>query len=140
MTLPGLTANGLWDVPARLNMAGQCLAHPADKTAIIDLTRGTRRDVSFGDLAEMVDGLARALLTQVTPGDRVGVLLSQSPWCAAAHLAIWKIGAISVPLFKLFKHDALESRVGDAGCAIVLTDAEGAEMLGGRWIDPLAPA
>jgi acetyl-CoA synthetase len=57
-------------------------------------------------------------------------LLSQSPWCAAAHLAIWKIGAISVPLFKLFKHDALASRVMDAGCGIVLTDAEGAGMLG----------
>jgi len=62
-------------------------------------------------------------------------LLSQSPWCLAAHLAIWKIGAISVPLFKLFKQDALASRVNDAGCIGVLTDAGGAEALQG-----LAPA
>lgn len=112
------------------NMAAQCLDHPAQQLAIVDLTGNARADVSFGDLAEMSDALARALLSQVQAGDRVGVLLSQSPWCAAAHLAIWKIGAISVPLFKLFKYDALQSRVQDAGIQIVLTDDEGAALLG----------
>lgn len=131
MTLPGLTEDGQWDVPDRLNMAAQCLAQADERLAIVDLTSGRRRDVSFAELGAMTDGLARALLTQVAPGDRVGVLLSQSPWCTAAHLAIWKIGAISVPLFKLFKHDALAARVRDAGCSIVLTDAEGAGLLGG---------
>ncbi|MBO9450233.1 AMP-binding protein [Tropicibacter sp. R16_0] len=128
--IPGLTQAGSWDIPDRLNMARQCLSQDADQVAIIDLTGTDRRDVSFGELADMVDGLARALMAQVRPGDRVGVLLSQSPWCAAAHLAIWKIGAISVPLFKLFKTDALASRVGDAGVKQVLTDAEGADLLG----------
>ncbi len=129
-SLPGLTATGAWDVPARLNMAAQCLAHPVDQVAVIDLTGGVRRDVTYGALHRMADGIARALMARVARGDRVGVLLSQSPWCAAAHLAIWKIGCISVPLFKLFKRDALSSRVGDAGCGIVLTDAEGAALLG----------
>ena len=113
-----------------MNMAAQCLDHPADQVAIIDLSGATRRDVSYGDLAEMTDGLARALTARVARGDRVGVLLSQSPWCAAAHLAIWKIGAISVPLFKLFKQVALASRINDAGVALVLTDAEGAALVG----------
>ncbi|TNF57301.1 MAG: AMP-dependent synthetase [Rhodobacteraceae bacterium] len=113
-----------------MNMAALCLDHPAERVAIIDLTGAARRDLSYGDLAAMTDGLARRLAARVSPGDRVGVLLGQSPWCAAAHLAIWKIGAISVPLFKLFKQDALASRVGDAGCALVLTDAEGAVLLG----------
>lgn len=130
MNLPGLHNDHSWDIPARLNMAAQCLSQPDEATAIIDLTGPQRRDVCFGQLHSMADDLARALLQKVQAGDRVGVLLSQSPWCAAAHLAIWKIGAISVPLFKLFKHDALASRVGDAGCAIVLTDDEGAALLG----------
>lgn len=129
-SLPGLTSEGAWDVPARLNMAAQCLAWPEDRVAVVDLTGGVRRDVSYGALHEMADGIARALAQRVARGDRVGVLLSQSPWCAAAHLAIWKSGLISVPLFKLFKRDALASRVGDAGCEIVLTDAEGAGLLG----------
>jgi acetyl-CoA synthetase len=112
------------------NMAAQCLAHPHEQVAIIDLTTDERWDVTYGELGEMVDGLARALRAQVRQGDRVGVLLSQSPWCAAAHLAIWKTGAISVPLFKLFKHDALAARIGDAGVRLVLTDSEGADLVG----------
>lgn len=128
--LPGLDGEGRWDIPARLNMARQCLSQPADRVAVIDLTQDQRRDVTYVHLAQMVDGLARALALRVEAGDRVGVLLSQSPWCVASHLAIWKIGAISVPLFKLFKHDALAARVSDAGAGLVLTDAEGAALLG----------
>ncbi|WP_170558502.1 AMP-binding protein [Ruegeria atlantica] len=128
--IPGLRSASDWDVPSRLNMARQCLLHAPDQVAVIDLTGGDERRVTYGQLAEMTDGIARAVSKKVQPGDRVGVLLSQSPWCAAAHLAIWKIGAISVPLFKLFKQDALRSRVGDAGAQIVLTDPEGAALLG----------
>ena len=128
--LPGLDEQGHWDIPARLNMARQCLNQRADALAVIDLTGAVRVDVTYGCLGDMVDGLARALRVRVSAGDRVGVLLSQSPWCVAAHLAIWKIGAISVPLFKLFKHDALASRIGDSGASLVLTDAEGAALLG----------
>ncbi len=128
--IPGLRPGDSWDLPDRLNMAKQCLDHPAEKVALIDLTGASEQRVTYGQLRQMTDGLARTLLPKVQAGDRVGVLLSQSPWCAAAHLAIWKIGAISVPLFKLFKRDALRSRVGDAGARLVLTDAEGAELLG----------
>jgi acetyl-CoA synthetase len=128
--LPGLGPDGHWHLPARLNMAAHCLDHDAGQVAIIDLTGDVRADVSYGALGGMADALARALLTRVRRGDRVGVLLSQSPWCAAAHLAIWKIGAISVPLFKLFKHDALQSRIGDADITLVLTDTEGRDLLG----------
>ena len=111
-----------------MNMAGLCLDHAADKVAIIELSGGARRDVTYGVLSAMTDNLARALAQRVQPGDRVGVLLSQSPWCAVAHLAIWKIGAISVPLFKLFKRDALSSRLSDSGVEIVLTDTEGQKI------------
>ena len=41
-------------------------------------------------------------------GDRVGVFLSQSPEAAIAHVAIYKAGAIAMPLFVLFGPDALE--------------------------------
>ncbi len=128
--LPGLSSQGDWILPPQLNMAQQAMDHAADHLAIVDLTGAARRDISHGELAQMVDGLARYLMARIKAGDRVGVLLSQSPWCAAAHLAIWKLGAISVPLFKLFKRDALASRAGDAGVRLVLTDPEGAALLG----------
>ncbi|WP_299612099.1 AMP-binding protein [uncultured Tateyamaria sp.] len=113
-----------------MNMARQCLDHPGTQVAIIDMRTEGRVDVTYAELSDMVDGLARALMAEVRAGDRVGVLLSQSPWCAAAHLAIWKIGAISVPLFKLFKRDALRSRVEDSGAKLILTDDEGTALVG----------
>ena len=119
-----------WALPERLNMAAQVLAQPSEQVAIIDLS-GARREVTYGELSDMAGRLALALSARVSRGDRVGVLFSQDAWCAAAHIAIWKIGAISVPLFKLFARDALESRIGDSGLTLVVTDADGAEMLGG---------
>jgi acetyl-CoA synthetase len=129
-TYPGLMADGSWVFPARLNMAAQALDHDEGQLALIDLTGPDRHDVSVGALHDHVDRIARHLLEKVKPGDRVGVLLSQSVGCAAAHLAIWKIGAISVPLFKLFQHDALASRINDAGLSYVVTDAAGETQLG----------
>ena len=123
-----------WDIPARLNMAVQVCDGWADvepgRLAIRDLSGDVPREVSYGALRRMADGLARALVARgVGRGDRVGVLRSQGAWCAAAHIAIWKIGAISIPLFKLFRQDALASRVGDAGAQVIVTDAEGVAML-----------
>jgi len=142
--IPGLHEAGGWALPDRLNMARQCLSQPRDNIAIVDLTDEGRDAITYGQLECLTDGIARTVLKKVQPGDRVGVLLSQSSFCAAAHLAIWKIGAISVPLFKLFKHDALASRIKDAGAQIVLTDADGAALLGDLahpvLVDQIAPS
>ena len=125
-----------WALPAQINMAAQVCddwaARAPERIAIIDLTQG-RRDVSYGELQSMADALAHDLVARgVRRGDRVGVLRSQEAWTAAAHIAIWKIGAISIPLFKLFMRDALQSRLQDAGAQFVVTDAEGAGMLEGQ--------
>ncbi|KAA2316187.1 AMP-dependent synthetase [Pseudooceanicola sediminis] len=133
-----------WQIPEHLNMAGQVCdtwaERAPERTAIIDLTEGTRRDVSYGDLRAMADHLALALRDRgVARGGRVGVLRSQDAWCAAAHIAAWKLGAISVPLFKLFREEALRSRVEDCGAGIVVTDAEGAAMLAPLDVAPLVP-
>ncbi|MGQ3486567.1 AMP-binding protein [Roseovarius pacificus] len=139
-----LTGNFRWNLPERLNMAAQVCddwaADQPDRVAVIDLTQG-RRETSYGELKRLSDGLARDLLARgVRRGDRVGVLRSQDAWCVAAHVAIWKVGAVSIPLFKLFRHDALASRVGDAGAAWVICDAEGAGMLDGiAGATPLIP-
>ncbi|MEM7075613.1 MAG: AMP-binding protein [Pseudomonadota bacterium] len=134
-----------WALPARLNMAAQVCDDWADRapdrTAIIDLT-ADRRDVSFAQLRRLSDALAHHLQHQgVQPGDRVGVLMSQSVWCAVAHIAIWKLAAVSVPLFKLFREEALTTRVRDAGLSIALTDEDGVQMLSALpEVVPLVPA
>lgn len=133
-----------WALPGRLNMAVQVCdewaARTPDQVAIVDLTKG-RKEISYAELRQMADGLAAVLVARgATRGARVGVLRSQGAWCAAAHIAIWKIGAISIPLFKLFKQDALTSRITDAGAEVVITDAEGVAMLASlTGVAPLVP-
>lgn len=120
-----LRAGFRWDLPPRLNMARQACDDWADRApdrvAIFDGC-----PVTYAQLRGITDGLALALIAQgVVRGDRVGVLRTQSAWTAAAHLAIWKLGAISIPLFKLFGPDALLSRLRDAGARLVIGDADG---------------
>nr|WP_037372055.1 AMP-binding protein [Salipiger mucosus] len=125
-----------WDLPARLNMAREVCDDWAEaapeRTAIIDLSDGAARVTTYGELQALSRRVEAWLRTQdVTRGDRVGVLLSQGALCAAAHIAAWRMGAISVPLFKLFKQGALHSRLDDAGAKAVITDAGGRELLAG---------
>ncbi len=130
-----------WDIPARLNMAAQvcddwAVADPA-RVAILDQALGP---VDYAALRAMADGLARALQARgVLRGDRVGVLRSQSAWTAAAHIAIWKLGAVSIPLFKLFGADALRIRLEDAGARLVIGDGAAHDGLAAWGGDTLVP-
>ena len=60
------------------------------------------------------DGLAR--------GDRVAVFLSQSLELPIAHLAAFRSGMISIPLFALFGEDALEFRLSNSEAKAIVTD------------------
>ncbi|MFU8864958.1 MAG: AMP-binding protein [Rhodobacterales bacterium] len=139
-----LVASFRWDLPARLNMAVQVCddwaTQEPSRLAILDLSNGAARRIPYGDLRRMADALAHALAARgVVRGDRVGVLRSQSGWTAAAHIAIWKLGAVSIPLFKLFGQDALRTRLTDAGARLVVSDAEGVALLVGFGLDVLVP-
>src|SRR3712207_9117119 len=57
--------------------------------------------ISFDDLKARTNRLANALRAHgIGRGDRVAVLLPQVPETAVAHLAAFKLGAVSVPLFR----------------------------------------
>ncbi|MEO0329885.1 MAG: AMP-binding protein [Pseudomonadota bacterium] len=123
-----------WNLPENLNMGWDVCDKWADddpqRIAIIDLTSGKRCDISFGELKALSDKLANYLVSLgIKPGDRVGVLRSQSAWTAAAHIAAWKVGAVSIPLFKLFGEEALLTRLADASAMVVVTDLDGLEKL-----------
>ena len=60
------------------------------------------------------DGLVR--------GDRVAVFLSQSLELPIAHLAAFRSGMVSIPLFALFGEDALEFRLSNSGARAIVTD------------------
>src|SRR5213079_2026730 len=77
------------------------------------------------DLKRLSNRCANALAALgIGRGDRVGVLLPQRPETAIAHLAIYKLGAVAVPLFVQFGPDALEHRLADSGAKALITDGE----------------
>ncbi|MFT7311870.1 MAG: acetyl-CoA synthetase [Paracoccaceae bacterium] len=130
-----------WNLPGQLNMAREVCddwaARDPDRVAIVDAQSGAH--ITYGVLRQMADTLAQHLREKgVGRGDRVGVLRAQHAWTAAAHIAVWKLGAISIPLFVLFGEQALESRLSDAGAVAVITDAHGAVRLGALALPELA--
>lgn len=59
--------------------------------------------LTYGDLRERSERFASALATLgVTPGDRVATLMGKSVEYLLALLAIWRLGAVHVPLFTAF--------------------------------------
>jgi acetyl-CoA synthetase len=130
----GLYASFRWQLPARLNIAQLCCDRHADgsgRLALIDVDEhGAARRHSFDALAEWSRRFARVLAADgLMRGDRVAVLLSQSVELPIVHLAAFRSGLISVPLFALFGEDALAYRLGNSGARAVVTDAAGAEKL-----------
>ena len=125
-----------WQVPARYNIGVDCCDRWADgsgRLALLHLRAdGGTEHISFDALRQASNRLANVLRGHgVRRGDRVGVLLPQVPEAAYAHLAIYKLGAIAVPLFQLFGEQALEFRLRDSGAAALVTDSTGLAKLAG---------
>lgn len=123
-----------WDIPGHYNIGVDiCDKHAArtpDKTAIIDVADdGKTTTYSFSALRDLSNQLANVLTQSAAVGDRVAVLLPQCVETAAGHIAITKMGAISLPLFTLFGPEALLHRLKDAGARVIITNAAGARAI-----------
>src|SRR6266436_2136426 len=99
-----------WHVPARFNIASVCCDRHADGSSLRALS------CAFANVLK-ADGLSR--------GDRVAVFLPQSLELPITHLAAFRSGLVSVPLFTLFGEDALEFRLANSGARAVVTDEDG---------------
>src|SRR5215216_6311026 len=101
-----------WQVPARYNIGvdvcDRWAAAEPDRLAILHvLPDGRLEEVTYGRLKETSDRLANVLSAGgVARGDRVAILLPQTPEVAAIHVAIYKLGAVALPLAVLFGVDA----------------------------------
>ncbi|MGD9218459.1 MAG: AMP-binding protein, partial [Desulfobacterales bacterium] len=79
---------------------------------------------SFADLKRLSNRLANGLKASgIEQGDRFGILLPQCPETAISHIAVYKIGAIAIPLFTLFGTDAIEYRLSNSEAKGIVTDA-----------------
>ena len=118
-----------WELPARFNIGAavaDAQATGAGRLALLyEAPDGTVSRYSFEDLKRLSNRCANMLAGfGVGRGDRVGVLLPQRPETAIAHIAIYKLGAIALPLFVQFGPDALEHRLADSGAKALVTDGD----------------
>jgi acetyl-CoA synthetase len=120
-----------WQVPARFNIG----VDVCDRWALSDPRRlaivavgpdGRTQDITYGWLKETSNRLANALRAHgIGRGDRVAILLPQSPEVAAIHIAIYKLAGIALPLAILFGVEAIFYRLLNSGAKALITNAQG---------------
>jgi len=125
-----------WEVPERFNLADYVCdrwANGADGDRIAlygEAGDGERETYTYRELAAATDRLAGHLAARgIGRGDRVGVNAPQRPETAIAHVACWKLGAVSIPLSTLFGTDALRYRLTDADADACVVDGSNVDTL-----------
>ena len=115
-----------WQVPDYYNIATDTVDKDAykNRTALINiLDDGKTENWSFLDIKISADKLANAFdYLKLESNARVGIILGQCPEAAISHMACFKSGRISIPLFNLFGVDALYYRLMNSKASLVICD------------------
>jgi acetyl-CoA synthetase len=126
-----------WRLPARYNIGVDVCDHWAarepGRAAIFNLgADGAVEEIGYATLRERSNRLANVLAARgIGRGDRVAILLPQSPAVAVSHIAIYKLGAVALPLAMLFGVEAIAYRLADSGARALITNAQGLAKLAG---------
>jgi acetyl-CoA synthetase len=128
MSTPERTVSELVSVyggPAANAVDLLCRRHPADAVAFTVIQADlSSRDVTFGELDEASGRFAAGLAALgVSEGDRVATLMGKSVELVTALLAIWRVGAVQVPLFTAFAPPAIALRITGNGTKAVVVDS-----------------
>ena len=124
-----------WQIPERFNIgtavSNAWAAHAPDRVCLQHfLPDAPPLSLTYGELAARSDAFAAALAAEgVKAGDRVAILLPQGFETVISHLAIYKLGAIALPLALLFGADALSFRLKNAEAKAIVTNRFGLERL-----------
>ncbi|MEN3148818.1 AMP-binding protein [Neorhizobium sp. IRAMC:178] len=124
-----------WEIPERFNM-GEVVSDAwakefPDRVCLQHFSPdGDHRALSYGALSGRSASLANAFVALgLKPGDRVALLLPQSFETVIAHVAIYKMGGIALPLALLFGAEALEYRLKASGATAIVTSPFGLSRL-----------
>lgn len=128
-----------WFIGGELNACVNCidrhLENRANQVAIIweGDDPGDDKKITYKELHEEVSRLGNLLRERgVKKGDRVCIYMPMIPEAAYAMLACARIGAIHSVVFGGFSPQALQDRILDSDCRIVITANEG--LRGGKPI------
>jgi len=115
-------------VPTRFNIAEVCCTRWARDTPEALAIRwehedGRHADFTYGQLQRDANRLSNALKRLgVQRGDRVAIVMPQRFETAVAHMAIYQLGAVAMPLSMLFGPEALEYRFNHSEAQVALVD------------------
>jgi acetyl-CoA synthetase len=124
-----MRADFRWRLPERTNIGweinGRWARDDPDRPALEHLhADGKVERWSHGALDRAAARLANALAVRgIGRGDRLAVLLPQSPAALLCHLAASRLAAVAVPLFTLFGPEGLAFRLKDSGARAMVVDA-----------------
>ncbi|SSW69149.1 acyl-CoA synthetase [Achromobacter agilis] len=123
-----------WQVPAAYNIGVDACDKWADGSGrlalIYEKSDGAQSRYTFDQIKAQSSRLANSLEGRgIKRGDRVAIYLPQAPETAVTHIAVYKMGAVAVPLFTLFGVDAIQYRLANSGAAALVTDAAGCRKL-----------
>ena len=131
-------------IPERFNMGVACVdEQDPDALALVLVAKDeSHRTYTFRDVQEQSNRLANALTgVGIGRGDVVAIVNPASLETAVAFMAIFRMGAIALPLSSLFGPDALAYRLTNSEAKAVITSAANApkvrEALAGRAVDVL---
>jgi benzoate-CoA ligase len=97
-----------------------------DKVAV----RFEQQRITYSDLREQTLGMARALsFLNVERGERVALLLNDSPEFVASFIAISSYGAIAVPINMGLRPDEQQTILNDCTASVAIVEAESARTL-----------
>ncbi|MDQ0420514.1 acetyl-CoA synthetase [Peteryoungia aggregata LMG 23059] len=134
-TFEALRRDFHWDIPADFNIgrvvSDDWAARAPERICLQHFSPdGRHLSMTYGELAAQSSAFAHGLQSLgVLSGDRVALLLPQCFETVIAHVAIYKMGAIALPLALLFGEEALEYRLRDAGARVIVTNGFGLQRL-----------
>ena len=115
-----------WNIPEFYNIASDTVDQDIyqNRIALINfLQDGKIEKWSFFDIKKSSNKLANVFdHFNLEANARVGIILGQCPETAIAHMACFKSGKISIPLFNLFGMDALHYRLFNSRASLVICD------------------
>lgn len=125
-----ITRDFRWEIPPHYNIAGATVdrwaAEAPDRIALFHQDgAGRRLTLTFRALQEDAHRLGNAFTALgVGRGDRIALVLPQCPEVGITHLAIYKIGAVAVPLSFLYGPTTLEYILNDCRALAIVIGAE----------------
>ncbi len=117
-----------WKLPRRFNIADVCCTRWARETpeamaVHYEHENGQTLHCSYASLQAQANRLSHALQRLgVSRGDRVAIVMPQRIETAVAHIAIYQLGAVAMPLSMLFGPDALAYRLQHSEARLALVD------------------